>query len=57
MEGKKITIKVLEGLENQLLNAEASEGKNDIIIVIREELKEVQDALSYVRKDDLIINP
>ena len=49
MEGKKITIKVLEGLENHLLNAEASEYKNDIIIGIREELKEVQDALSYVR--------
>lgn len=40
---------VLSNLENQLLNAIASEGQKDILIVIKEELHEVQQALKWVR--------
>jgi len=37
-------------LENQLLNALASENKVDIIKVIDEELSEVRRALRWIRK-------
>ena len=46
---KETAVRVLEQLENQLLNGIASEGQEDILIVIKEELYEVQQALRWVR--------
>jgi len=47
-DGKKLTLDVLQGLENQLLNAQASEGKKDILEIIQIELEEVQGALKWI---------
>lgn len=47
--GKDLVLYILMALENQLLNALASEYKEDIIEQINEELEEVQEALNYVR--------
>lgn len=46
---KETAVRVLENLENQLLNGIASESQKDIIKIIKEELQEVQQALKWVR--------
>jgi len=46
---KETALRVLEGLENQLLNGIASESQKDILKIIKEELSEVQKALKWVR--------
>lgn len=48
-KGKRITLIVLEGLENQLLNSIDSESQKDILKNIKQELREVQEALQWVR--------
>jgi hypothetical protein len=49
-EGRQLAYTILMNLENQLLNALASEYKVDIIKVIDEELAEVRRALQWIRK-------
>jgi len=49
-EGRQLAYTILMNLENQLLNALASENKVDIIKVIDEELSEVRLALQWIRK-------
>ena len=49
-EGRQLAYTILMNLENQLLNALASENKVDIIKVIDEELSEVRRALQWIRK-------
>ena len=46
---KETAVRVLEQLENQLLNGIESECKKDILKVIKEELHEVQQALKWIR--------
>lgn len=47
---QQIAVRVLEQLENQLLNGIASEYKQDILNDIKEELHEVQQALKWARR-------
>jgi hypothetical protein len=49
-KGRQLAHTILMNLENQLLNALASEYKEDIIQVIHEELSEVQSALQWIRE-------
>lgn len=46
---KATAVRVLVQLENQLLNAIASEGDEDILEVVNIELHEVQQALQWAR--------
>lgn len=47
---QQTAVRVLEQLENQLLNGIASEYKQDILNDIKEELHEVQQALKWARR-------
>ena len=49
--GRKLTTRILEGLENQLLNAIESESQKDIIKEVQMELNEVQSALKWIRHE------
>ncbi len=46
---QQTAVRVLEQLENQLLNAIASEYRKDILKTVKEELYEVNQALKWAR--------